>query len=62
MDKEHLDCKSQLWQKVNGQLSRSQGQPWKSQLPEVNVNLEMTSAMTRSNDVSDDATRADVAR
>ena len=35
---------------------------WKSQLPEVNVNLEMTSAMTRSDDVSDDATRTDVAR
>ena len=58
MDKEHLDCKSQLWQKVNGQLSRSQSQRWKSQLPEVNVNLEMM----RSDDVSNDVTRADVAR
>ena len=35
---------------------------WKSQLPEVNVNLEMTSAMTRSDDVSDDTIRTDVAR
>ena len=57
-----MDCKSQLMQKVNGQLSRSQSQRWKSQLLEVNVNLEMTSAMMRSDDVSDDATRADVAR
>ena len=34
----------------------------KSQLPEVNVNLEMTLAMSRFDGVSDDATRADVAR
>ena len=57
-----MDCKNEIYAKnwvrstwtakvnpgkVNGQLSRSQSQHWNSQLPEVKVNLEMTSAMTQ---------------
>ena len=48
LGKEHLDCKSQLWQKVNGQSQRSTltsvGAWW------------MTSADDVANDVADDVT------
>ena len=52
LGKEHLDCKSQLWQKVNGQSkSTVNGQRWRQQ-----VRARMTSADDVVDDVADDVT------
>ena len=49
-----LELQKSTLEKVNGQLSKSQSQRWKGQLPEVKVKLEMMSVMTR---VGDDVNR-----
>ena len=45
-----LELQKSTLEKVNGQLSKSQSQRWKGQLPEVKVKLEMMSVMTRAGD------------